>query len=431
MTTNPFTPEDIESLHAQARQMMQRGDAKGARHLCKRIVEHQPDHAGALAALGEMALREGDSAEALRWLQAAAGSPLAGVEPHISLALACRQAGDAVREEQAIKQALARDPTHLLALMLKADYLERAGDRHEAALAYGAVIDVAPPVDRLHPELRAGVLKAFQYQDQYNREFGAFIDARLDDLLRDLPASQRDRFAESVDIMIGRKKRYESRSMVYHYPGLLPVPFLPRERFPWLDAFEQATDAIRDECAAVLARDQGLEPYLTYPEGAPLNQFAELNNSKRWSAYHLIKGGKVLSDHAANCATTLELLKTAPQPDQPGRTPAAMFSLLHPRTRIPAHVGVTNSRLVVHLPLIIPGRCGFRVGNATREWQLGKAWVFDDTIEHEAWNLSDQLRAILIFDIWHPDIPPEERSLITALMAGINAFKGEDSSFAL
>jgi aspartyl/asparaginyl beta-hydroxylase (cupin superfamily) len=231
--------------------------------------------------------------------------------------------------------------------------------------------------------------------------------------------------------MIGRAKRYESRSMVYHYPGLLPTPFLPRDRFPWLDAFEAATETIKDECLGVLAKDEDFVPYLAYPEGAPLNQFAELNNSKRWSAYHLIKGGKVLEEHARNCPITMDLLKSAPQPDQPGRTPAAMFSLLQPRTRIPAHVGVTNSRLVVHLPLVIPGRCGFRVGNVTREWQPGHAWVFDDTIEHEAWNLSDQLRVILIFDIWHPDIPPEERTLITALMAGINAFKGEDTSFAL
>ncbi|WP_299173193.1 aspartyl/asparaginyl beta-hydroxylase domain-containing protein [uncultured Brevundimonas sp.] len=29
----------------------------------------------------------------------------------------------------------------------------------------------------------------------------------------------------------------------------------------------------------------------------------------------------------------------------------------------------------------------------------GRAWAFDDTIEHEAWNNSDQDRTILIFDV--------------------------------
>jgi aspartate beta-hydroxylase len=101
-----------------------------------------------------------------------------------------------------------------------------------------------------------------------------------------------------------------------------------------------------------------------------------------------------------------------------------MFSLLKPKTRIPPHNGVTNVRLVTHLALIIPEDCGFRVGNDTRQWVPGRAWVFDDTIEHEAWNESDKLRVVLIFDIWHPHLTPPERALITALTAGVNAFSG-------
>jgi aspartate beta-hydroxylase len=85
---------------------------------------------------------------------------------------------------------------------------------------------------------------------------------------------------------------------------------------------------------------------------------------------------------------------------------------------------VTNARLVTHLPLIVPDHCGFRVGNDTRRWVPGRAWVFDDTIEHEAWNDSDLLRVVLIFDIWHPHLTPPERALITALTAGVNAFAG-------
>ncbi len=99
-----------------------------------------------------------------------------------------------------------------------------------------------------------------------------------------------------------------------------------------------------------------------------------------------------------------------------------MFSLLKPGTRIPPHTGVSNARLVTHVPLIIPEQCGFRVGNTTREWVPGQAFVFDDTIEHEAWNLSDKLRVVLIFDVWHPELTPPERALITALAAGLNEF---------
>jgi aspartyl/asparaginyl beta-hydroxylase (cupin superfamily) len=118
------------------------------------------------------------------------------------------------------------------------------------------------------------------------------------------------------------------------------------------------------------------------------------------------------------------LLAGAPQPDQPGRTPAAMFSLLKPRTRIPPHTGVSNVRLVTHVPLIIPADCGFRVGNDTRQWVPGHAWVFDDTIEHEAWNESDRTRVILLFDIERPEVTDDERRQVAAMFEAIDAFSG-------
>ena len=61
-----------------------------------------------------------------------------------------------------------------------------------------------------------------------------------------------------------------------------------------------------------------------------------------------------------------------------------------------------NTRLTCHLPLIVPPGCGFRVGNEVREWVEGKLLVFDDTIEHEAWNDSGEDRVVLIFDIGGP-----------------------------
>ncbi|MBX9756727.1 MAG: aspartyl/asparaginyl beta-hydroxylase domain-containing protein, partial [Pseudomonadaceae bacterium] len=88
-----------------------------------------------------------------------------------------------------------------------------------------------------------------------------------------------------------------------------------------------------------------------------------------------------------------------------------------------------NARLLTHVPLIIPPDCGFRVGNTTREWVPGQAWVFDDTIEHEAWNNSDKLRVIMIFDIWHPQLSLAERSLITELTHAIYAFNSDSGNY--
>jgi aspartyl/asparaginyl beta-hydroxylase (cupin superfamily) len=69
------------------------------------------------------------------------------------------------------------------------------------------------------------------------------------------------------------------------------------------------------------------------------------------------------------------------------------------------------------LPLIVPDGCAFRVGGETRAWEEGKAWAFDDTIDHEAWNRSDQLRAILIFDVWNPHLTPDECTLLRSFYA--------------
>jgi hypothetical protein len=286
-------------------------------------------------------------------------------------------------------------------------------------------------MDRLHPDLRSSVAYAVSYRNEYDKACGTFMDKYLDPYYRQFAGEDLRRFRDSVDIMVGRKHRYEVRPSHFFFPRLVPIEFFERADFPWLDAFEAKTDAIRDEFLAILKSDEGFSPYISYPPGLPLNQWAELNNSPRWSAFRLFENGSPIAENAAKCPTTMRLLEGAPQPDQPGRTPAAMFSLLKPRTRIPPHTGVSNARVVTHLPLIIPEGCGFRVGNETRHWVPGKAWVFDDTLEHEAWNDSDQLRVVLIFDIWHPHLTPPERALITAMAAAMKEFVGGSGGFEL
>ena len=136
---------------------------------------------------------------------------------------------------------------------------------------------------------------------------------------------------------------------------------------------------------------KGIKPYINYPEGAPVNQWVELNHSPRWSVFALWQdGARDRGQLRALPAKRLEAMNAVPLADIPNFAPTVLFSLLAPKTTIPAHTGDTNARLIVHLPLIVPEGCRFRVGNETREWKEGKAWVFDDTIDHEAWNDSDR-----------------------------------------
>jgi aspartyl/asparaginyl beta-hydroxylase (cupin superfamily) len=105
-----------------------------------------------------------------------------------------------------------------------------------------------------------------------------------------------------------------------------------------------------------------------------------------------------------------------------------MFSALAPKSHIPPHNGETNARVVAHLPLIVPDGCTYRVGFDERRWRVGETLIFDDTIEHEARNDSDELRVVLIFDLWNPLLTAAERNLVKTLAAAARAFAAAASA---
>uniref|UniRef100_UPI003510D96F aspartyl/asparaginyl beta-hydroxylase domain-containing protein n=1 Tax=Brevundimonas sp. TaxID=1871086 RepID=UPI003510D96F len=146
-----------------------------------------------------------------------------------------------------------------------------------------------------------------------------------------------------------------------------------------------------------------------------------LIDSMDWSACFLWRDGQEPA-YAGRCPQTMAALADAPLCRIQGRSPQVMFSQLKAGARIPPHHGYVNTRLVCHVPLIVPEGCWFRVGNETRSWKRGEAWVFDDTIEHEAANDSASDRVILIFDIWHPALSEEERHLVATLLEAMDAY---------
>lgn len=421
---------DLNALEAQALLAERQGQRTTAARFWADILAADPRHYRALMAHGQHEALRGDLESARLAFLRAAELNQPDPTPWIQVAQIHRDRREDALEEEALFQALKVDASDLLALLMRGQLYEKQGKTHQAAKAFGAAAVVAPPRDRLRPDLRPLVAHAAAYGERYAKTMAAFVDERLDAAYRDCAGEDLERVRRSIDIMLGRQRRFDSKPAQFYVPGLLPVEFFPRAEFPWLDAIEAGTDTIRTEFLEVLKADDGFTPYMTYSADQPLNQWVELNNSPRWSAYHLIKDGQPVPAGAAKCPETMRLLAGAPQPDQPGRTPVALFSLLKPRTRIPPHNGVSNARMLVHLPLIIPEACGFRVGNQTREWVPGNAWVFDDTIEHEAWNNSDKLRVILIFDIWHPRLSPAERTMITAMSGALNEFAGPPGGYA-
>jgi aspartate beta-hydroxylase len=273
------------------------------------------------------------------------------------------------------------------------------------------------------PPLRAPTERARQVTARTMAALEAHLKARTDAVKAQVSGEVQRRFDESLGIFAGRTKVYSQEPLLLHYPRLPAIPFYDRGLFPWFEELEAATDMIRGELeGALAAAKDDFAPYIAYPKGTPVNQWGELNHSQRWSSLHLWRDGARQEAARKLCPQTTALLERLPLADQPGYAPTAMFSALDANTAIPAHTGSTNVRLICHLPLILPGPARFRVGNETREWKMGEAWVFDDTIEHEAWNDADELRVILIFDIWNPFLDEGERELVRVLLKARQEF---------
>ena len=384
-----------------------------------------PSDPRVLNALGLQALRANDPAGARPLLeQAVAGEPR---EPVLWLNLSqCRRMqADTAGELAALDQALALQPRFYPALLQKAAWLERQGKPRQAAHLYKFFLHCLPPPAQQPPSLKPAIEHAERIVNADRAGLAALIERRL------AAANQRKtsaRFDHCIDVLLGRRQVFTSQPSLLHFPKLPAIEFFEREDFPWLDALEAGTDAMREELLALLAdpaTEGQIVPYVDYSDDKPLDQWRTLNRSKQWSAYYLLKDGVRVGAHLARCPRTAALLEAAPLADVPGHAPTAFFSMLQPRTRIPPHTGVTNARLVCHVPLVIPPGCGFRVGSETRQWELGKAWVFDDTIEHEAWNDSDEPRYILIIDLWNPYLTEAEREWVRTATAAIGEYAHE------
>jgi aspartyl/asparaginyl beta-hydroxylase (cupin superfamily) len=177
--------------------------------------------------------------------------------------------------------------------------------------------------------------------------------------------------------------------------------FLDARSFDFIPHLEAAWRDIRDEYLALPV--QSFDPWVQremYGTG--------------WSVYGLVAFGRRIDAALRRCPRTARALEAIP-----GLTTAG-FSRLAPGAHIKPHVGWVRTVYRAHLGLVVPPDCAMRVGSETRAWREGACAVFDDTTEHEAWNRSSDVRAVLLFDFVRPgcedmpldEPPPEVRALI-------------------
>ncbi|HYD37444.1 MAG TPA: aspartyl/asparaginyl beta-hydroxylase domain-containing protein [Allosphingosinicella sp.] len=362
----------------------------------------------------DAAAAAGRLADARRLLEAAVLETPTRIDTWLKLAAMCRGTGNLDSAMAALSRALAIDPLDLSALLMRATLLERMGKEGEAGEAYGRALAQRPAGEKPPAGLAAMIAHAEQ---RYRRFQEATVERLRGGFAGNATPEERVRIERFCTNIARLTQPYAQQPSHFHFPGLPAIEFHDRSHFPWLAEIEAATDEIRAEFDALIAGEAAdLVPYIQYPDDVPLRQWESLNRSRAWTAVHLLQNGMRIERNARHCPRTMALLQGVPQPDVPGASPNAMFSLLAPRTRIPPHSGVANTRLVCHVPLIVPDGCGFRVGAETREWRPGSAFVFDDTVEHEAWNDSAELRVVFIFDVWAWALSEAERRAVAAIM---------------
>lgn len=376
-----------------------------------------------LAQAAAQALRRGDPRGARELFRQATASGQANAAAWLGLAYACHVLEDHVGADGALERALALEPRNPGALLLRADRLAAAGDHRAASSFYLAVVKSAAPAEHLPADLAAGVRRAEEACRRYAQEHEAGLRARLAARGFD-PARSSRRFAESLDILFGHRRIYVQEPRYFYFPGLPQQQFYERDGFPWMDTLEAATADIREELLEVMRAPDAFAPYVQSDPARPRKSQDGMLDNPDWSAFYLWKNGEPVAGNVERCPRTMAALADAPLARISSRSPSVLFSLLRPGARIPPHNGLVNTRLICHLPLIVPGRCRFRVGNEQREWIEGRAWAFDDSIEHEAWNDSNGTRVILLFDIWRPELREDERALVMGLFEAIDAQSG-------
>ncbi len=332
--------------------------------------------------------------------------------------------GDIAAETAALDDAIRADRSNIAALLAMAELKRRIADDRAAGSFYRLALGTAAQARSIPATLHPGLRRAEQFLAETDRAFADHLLGQLRGAGIDAGTAT-PRVSEALRMLAGEQPLYLQQPSMFYFPGLTQRPFFERTDFGWVAGIEAATDAIRAELLAMIDKaSDRFGPYVTAsPDRPPPNN--PLLDKPDWGAAWLWKDGVIADGMDILCPAAIAALDLAPQPVIPGRAPIALFSRLSPGTHIQPHHGMLNTRLICHLPLIVPDGCGLRVGAETRSWREGELLIFDDSFEHEAWNRGTSDRTILLFEIWRPDIDADEREQLSRIFSAIDSYANQ------
>ena len=337
------------------------------------------------------------------------------------IALASRNMGDYEATHEAADRAIGHDTNNARAYVAKGDAFFAQNKPRAAAAFYQRALAINPLHEEMVQEIRVEFLRAQtrlqDLQTAFSEHMTGAVQSLLDETDRCTPRMQ-----GTIDLLLGKRRLYYPEPRHIMVPDLPIHEFYPRDHFPWLEQLESNTSIILDELNALITHGTSFDPYLTKSNERPVFDTHGMAGNDDWGAFYLWKNGEAILENQALCPETTKAMNALPLVFSGERCPNILFSRLKAGATIPPHNGMINSRLIGHLPLIIPDDCSFRVGNQTRPWIVGEAFLFDDTIEHEAWNHSSEDRFVLIFEVWKPELNEAEQALITRMLTAVDSY---------
>jgi len=412
----------IDELFAQASGLQQQGRAADAGAVYEEILGIDPGHAPTLSVLSRMAIAGGQLDRAEELLRQALTPVPDDADLRMNLGAVLHAAGKSEAAVLEFETACRLNPGQDAAWLYLGASRLAAGDQLGAVRAFQVALMVNPDLEQVartpqHPAHALAISAVQATQAQYKllqNELMLQLRARFG-------TPTMSRVVRCLAIQHGQDSApwghpLQQPQMLY-VPDVSPRAWFEREEFDWVERVEAATDAVREEVLALREAGQGFTPYVAHGEAAP-EPMTHLAGSYDWHAFHLYASGDRKDENCARCPRTTELVEGLPLVKCQGTSPEAFFSLLKSGAHIMPHFGVANTKVAVHLPLVIPaGDCAIRVGEETRHWTEGRCLIFDDSFEHEAWNRTDELRIVFIFEVWNPDLTPDERTAIELLCA--------------
>ncbi len=405
-------PTSAQGAFDQASVLHGEGRLAEAESLYAAALSLDPDHAGSLCYLGLLRLQQDRPEDSVALLRRAIACDPASAEAYNHLGTALQRLGSFDEALACHEAALALIPDYSEALRQRGRALHTLGRVAEAIACHEAALVEAPD----DAQTQLALADALAVSDRHEEAFVCYRNAAgLDPSLATHLSTALGTYAQvheaAAQVGMQRLNRYigafltnQADARMGMYPGLRSAPFHEAAQLPGALALERNFAAIREEIKGLAAAEFQAEA-----EG--------LMGHGSWDVFLFYERSRKNEENCARCPVITRIIESS----NTVRTQAGLLyvSKLAPGTHIKPHRGPTNLRLRCHLGITIPaGDCGLKVGGETRRWQEGRCLVFDDSLEHEAWNHTAEPRIVLIIDFWHPDLTPTE----VAYLEGLHRF---------